>query len=226
MNRIGHPGITRPGASRRRSAAGATRLLFGGRRARPVVALLGAVVLALSTSGCGGDDADTADTGVSADATAENTDPTTAGGEDTEDGGRGDAGTTAPEEGEEPTPGSAGGTAPEDTTRPYVVNFYGEENADGAAEREPANLVLSEHSSLQDVEWSEWNGDRAVGTGRLSGMWCLPDCADQPFDATVTLSEPTDVDGDLYFAAFDLEAPAAEEYRADDLDGERPLQLP
>ncbi|MFX4291527.1 hypothetical protein [Streptomyces bohaiensis] len=222
MTDNGHPGITRPGASRGRRGAAARRLLLGGRRGRPVVALLGAMVLALATSGCGGGEP----TGEAPAETApEHTDPASGGtGEATTgDGGRGEADTPAPGD---PTPGSAGGTAPEDTTRPYVVNFYGEENAEGAAEREPANLVLSEHSSLQEMQWSEWNGDRAVGTGLLSGMWCLPDCADQPFEATVTLSEPTDVAGDVYFAAFDLDAPGAQEYRADDLDGERPLQLP
>ncbi|NJP66007.1 hypothetical protein [Streptomyces spiramenti] len=224
MTYSGHPGITSPGTARRRTAVGARRLLLGGRRARPVVALLGAVVLALSTVGCGGDDTGT---DVSAETTPETPGTTTGGtGEpDTADGGRGDADTSAPAE-QEPTPGSAGGTAAEDTDGPYVVNFYGEENADGAAEREPANLVLSEHSSLQDMEWTEWGADRAVGTGRLSGMWCLPDCADQPFDATVVLSGPTEVDGDVYFAAFDLDAPDAGEFRTDDLDGERPLQLP
>ncbi len=240
MKNTGHRTTTRPGRTARtgRTARPADRTrtarrAFGGPRARAAVAVLGAVALALTTTGCGEDEA--TDRGAGENRPVAGTSPQ----EDTE--APADDTTTDAEDStdEDPATGTADDSDTEDATdrpaqadgadsgdRPYVVNFYGEENADGNPEREPGNLVVSEHSSIQQIEWQEWNGGEAVGTGLLSGIWCLPECMDEPFEATVTLSDPTDVNGDLYFSTFELEAPDADGYVVDDMDGERPLLLP
>lgn len=72
---------------------------------------------------------------------------------------------------------------------PYVINHYGEENADqGRAERSPAHLVLSEFTSAQGLRWKQWDAKKAVATGRLSGTWCLPKCTGTGYPATIELS--------------------------------------
>ncbi|MEU9121271.1 hypothetical protein AB0C96_15695 [Streptomyces sp. NPDC048506] len=108
---------------------------------------------------------------------------------------------------------------------PYVINHYGEENADnGRAERSPANLVLSEFTSVNHVNWEQWGAKHAVGTGRVTGTWCLDTCLDKPLKATVTLSDPKTVHGRKVFTTFTLkltDQPGA--YDAEDLHGKRPL---
>ncbi|MFE3323466.1 hypothetical protein [Streptomyces sp. NPDC059176] len=108
---------------------------------------------------------------------------------------------------------------------PYVVNHYGEENTDaGRAERSPKTLVLSEFTTISDVTWQEWGAERAVGTGGVTGTWCLDACVDQPLKATVTLSDPTSVDGKEVFSAFRLSLTVkAGAYDSEDLRGKRPL---
>ncbi|MFF4774373.1 hypothetical protein ACFY05_16080 [Microtetraspora fusca] len=99
------------------------------------------------------------------------------------------------------------GTAPEavvatSPTAPpvYVNNLYGAEQ--GRDDSRPANLVLSEFSSMSGITWTSWEPDRAVGTGGLSGSWCLPGCTEKPYEATVTLSGVTRVKGTRYFTRF------------------------
>lgn len=108
---------------------------------------------------------------------------------------------------------------------PYVVNHYGEANADvGRAERSPKTLVLSEFTTISGITWREWGAARAVGTGKVTGTWCLQTCADKPLKATVTLSDPEAVGGRKVFSAFVLSLsgrPGA--YDSEDLKGRRPL---
>ncbi|MFE0189360.1 hypothetical protein [Streptomyces sp. NPDC058989] len=108
---------------------------------------------------------------------------------------------------------------------PYVINHYGEENADrGRAERSPAHLVLSEFTSIGKVNWQQWGAKKAVGTGKVTGTWCLDTCLDKPLKATVTLSDPKTVAGRKVFTAFTLKLsgnPGA--YDSEDLHGKRPL---
>ncbi|MFB6438435.1 hypothetical protein ACFCVY_16900 [Streptomyces sp. NPDC056411] len=108
---------------------------------------------------------------------------------------------------------------------PYVINHYGEENADrGRAERNPAHLVLSEFTSINAVDWKKWDAKRAVGTGEVTGSWCLETCMDKPLKATVTLSDPRTVDGRKVYTSFTLKlAGGAGQYDAEDLHGTRPL---
>ncbi|GAB7032471.1 hypothetical protein JCM4914_39320 [Streptomyces platensis subsp. malvinus] len=110
-------------------------------------------------------------------------------------------------------------------TTPYVINHYGEENADkGRAERSPQALVLSEFTSIRGLQWKEWGTKKAVATGKVTGTWCLDTCLDKPLKATVTLSDPKTVNGRKVFSAFTLKlAKGSGTYDSEDLQGKRPL---
>jgi hypothetical protein len=97
----------------------------------------------------------------------------------------------------------------------YVFNFHHAEQ--GRADQRPRDLVLSEFSTMSRVTWSVWGPSRASGTGKLSGMWCLPRCADTPYDATVTLSSVIPVRGKGYFTRYrvSVNLPEAERDGAD-----------
>ncbi|TJZ42812.1 hypothetical protein FCH28_33510 [Streptomyces piniterrae] len=118
----------------------------------------------------------------------------------------------------------AAGTARTNTT-PYVINHYGEENADkGRAERSPQHLVLSEFTAIHDVTWQKWGAKQAVGTGKVTGHWCLDTCLDKPLKATITLSDPKTVNGRKVFSAFTLKLDGKPgTYDSEDLQGKRPL---
>ncbi|MGW0731645.1 hypothetical protein [Streptomyces sp. NPDC002851] len=123
-----------------------------------------------------------------------------------------------------------GATAPEKTTRaaattPYVINHYGEENADtGHAERRPTGLVLSEFTTINHVSWKQWGVKKAVGTGKVTGTWCLDTCLDKPLKATIKLSDPKTVKGKKVYSAFTLKlAGKPGTYDSEDLQGQRPL---
>ncbi|MFE0376969.1 hypothetical protein ACFW1M_15595 [Streptomyces inhibens] len=108
---------------------------------------------------------------------------------------------------------------------PYVINHFGEENADkGRAERSPKNLVLSEFTSINGLNWQQWGAKKAVGTGKVTGTWCLDTCLDKPLKATVTLSDPKTVNGKKVFSTFTLKlAGNPGTYDSEDLRGKRPL---
>ncbi|MCT9931925.1 hypothetical protein N5079_17110 [Planotetraspora sp. A-T 1434] len=107
------------------------------------------------------------------------------------------------------------GTAVATATEVYVLNFYGAEQ--GRADQRPADLVLSEFSTLNKVTWRTWGPTRASGAGNLSGTWCLPHCLDKPYAATVTLSSIVPVKGKGYFARYEITAklPPGEKGKAD-----------
>ncbi|WP_438487913.1 hypothetical protein [Streptomyces sp. S186] len=121
-------------------------------------------------------------------------------------------------------PGHTAGVARTGAT-PYVINHYGEENADkGRAERSPKHLVLSEFTSIHGLQWKEWGAKKAVATGKVTGTWCLDTCLDKPLKATVTLSDPKTVNGRKVFSAFTLKlAKDSGAYDSEDLKGKRPL---
>ncbi|MFF3542274.1 hypothetical protein [Streptomyces platensis] len=114
-------------------------------------------------------------------------------------------------------------TAGADT--PYVMNHYGEENADkGKAERNPANLVLSEFTSAGDLHWKQWDNKKAVATGDVTGMWCLETCQDKPLKATITLSDPKTVHGKKVYSSFTVKLAGGNgAYDSEDLKGKQPL---
>ncbi|MEV7010937.1 hypothetical protein [Streptosporangium sp. NPDC051022] len=104
----------------------------------------------------------------------------------------------------------------------YVINLHG--NEEGVADQRPANLVASEFSTLKGVTWRSWGPERAVGSGKLSGTWCLPGCQTNPYDATITLSKVRKVGDKRYFTRFgitgDFPGPTSP---ADTLNGALPL---
>ncbi|MBO3746910.1 hypothetical protein J5X84_12605 [Streptosporangiaceae bacterium NEAU-GS5] len=107
------------------------------------------------------------------------------------------------------------------TQEVYVFNTYGAE--EGRVDQRPADLVLSEFSTLNSVAWRSWGPTRALGTGKLSGSWCLPECADAPYDATVTLNVVQPVRGKAYFTRYELSAQLPPKQRESaDLEGRLP----
>jgi hypothetical protein len=198
------------------------------RTVRAGVAVLGAVVLGLATTACG-EDGETADDGTAGGAgdtgSAQQSPSPTPAEESEEPGESQEPEETEPPEGSADTGGDDGGEAAAQV-RPFVINFYGEENTGGNPEREPANLVVSEHTSLSSLDWARWDGEQAVASGQLAGIWCMPDCLDDPFDASITLSGPEKINGEVYYTTFEVVAPEAASFQADDLDGERPLARP
>lgn len=185
------------------------------RTVRTAMALCGAVVLALGAVACE-EDLPGADGGTGAGT------PT---GSPAGDEPAGDEATGDEPTGDEATgDGSTGGDA--EAVRPYVVNFFGEANADGAPDQEPGTLVLTEFTTVTDVTWEEWNGTAAIGTGSLSGTWCLPECLENPYPTSVVLSDTGDFGGDPYYTTFLLEPDVAISASPEDLDGVRPLATP
>ncbi|MGW0868646.1 hypothetical protein [Streptomyces sp. NPDC002611] len=120
---------------------------------------------------------------------------------------------------------SASGKVGRVVAAPYVLNHYGEKYADtGHAERRPANLVLSEFTSISKVKWQQWGAKKAVGTGEVTGNWCLETCLDKPLKGTITLSGPKTVNGKKIYAAFTLKLSGQPgTYDFEDLQGKRPL---
>ncbi|WP_432097645.1 hypothetical protein [Streptomyces sp. bgisy100] len=123
---------------------------------------------------------------------------------------------------------SAGETDGMVDTNPYVLNLYGEENADhGDAQRTPKNLVLSEFTSLNKVHWKQWGKGKAVGTADVTGNWCLETCQDKPLRGKVTLSDPKEVGGEMYYSSFTLKlAPGSGHYESEDLNRKHALPTP
>ncbi|MCG5220164.1 hypothetical protein [Streptosporangium sp. KLBMP 9127] len=80
-----------------------------------------------------------------------------------------------------------------------VWNLYGAEQ--GRADERPADLVLSEFTTANRITWRSWGPKTAVGTGAISGTWCLPGCLDKPYPATITLSDTRSG----YFTKFQVE---------------------
>jgi hypothetical protein len=107
-------------------------------------------------------------------------------------------------------------------TQVYVFNTYGAEQ--GRVDQRPPDLVLSEFSTLNTLTWQSWGPTKALGTGKLSGTWCLPGCADAPYDATVTLKSVQPVRGKAYFTRYELRADLPQKQRdSADLDGRLPV---
>ncbi|MEV0422770.1 hypothetical protein AB0I09_31515, partial [Streptosporangium canum] len=122
--------------------------------------------------------------------------------------------------------GAGSGTAVAETgaTAPgpiYVFNLYGAE--EGRADRRPANLVASEFTSLSELTWKRWGPYAAVGTGKLSGTWCMPGCQEEPYTATILLGGTRTVNGKRYFTRFGItgDFPKPEEH-VDTLIGNLP----
>ncbi|WP_062431140.1 hypothetical protein [Herbidospora daliensis] len=99
-----------------------------------------------------------------------------------------------------PTPPSSSTSSAQEV---YVLNFFGDEQ--GSPAQKPADLVISEFSTMNKLLWDKWGPDTAEGRGMLTGSWCLPDCLDQPYDAKITLSTPVGKAGRTYFTSYTIE---------------------
>ncbi|MFE3656194.1 hypothetical protein [Streptomyces sp. NPDC059165] len=52
----------------------------------------------------------------------------------------------------------------------------------------PTGFGITEHASLSELRWRAWGEERVTATGRVSGPWCLPDCSDSGYPASVELT--------------------------------------
>ncbi|MEU9483868.1 hypothetical protein AB0D83_09405 [Streptomyces decoyicus] len=52
----------------------------------------------------------------------------------------------------------------------------------------PTGFALTEFSSVSRLSWRSWGKPKAVATGRVQGMWCIPHCPAHGYPATVELS--------------------------------------
>ncbi|GAA1300027.1 hypothetical protein Psi02_21910 [Planotetraspora silvatica] len=109
------------------------------------------------------------------------------------------------------SPGSATGAEDGAETPIYVLNFHGAE--EGRSDQRPGDLTVSEFSTLNQVVWQSWGPTRAAGAGKLTGTWCLPACMDNPYEATVTLSNVSPVRGKGYFTKYEITARVPEDQR-------------
>lgn len=54
--------------------------------------------------------------------------------------------------------------------------------------RRPTAIGLTEFVTVSELRWGSWGDGTAHATGKLSGMWCLPECGEKPYEVNVTLS--------------------------------------
>ncbi|MFG2529157.1 hypothetical protein [Streptomyces sp. NPDC048516] len=52
----------------------------------------------------------------------------------------------------------------------------------------PTGFALTEFASVSRLSWRSWGQPKAVATGRLSGMFCIPHCPAHGYRATIELS--------------------------------------
>ncbi|MGW6905937.1 hypothetical protein [Streptomyces sp. NPDC054940] len=110
------------------------------------------------------------------------------------------------------------------TATPRVFNYPGEEHTPNPAVRRPARLTLSEFTGIEKVHWKKWGAEKAVGTAKVTGMWCLDTCLDKPLDGVVTLSDPKTVHGKRVYSKFTLKLSGKPgKYDAEDLKGKQAL---
>ncbi|GAA3071953.1 hypothetical protein GCM10017600_23930 [Streptosporangium carneum] len=101
----------------------------------------------------------------------------------------------------------------------YVVAYPGDPL------RRPSRLALDEFNSVTGIRWESWGGESAVGTGELSGMWCLPGCQTTPYRGTITLSGLTWHERAGYYGRFTVSADGLPPGKARELTDRR-LSVP
>ncbi|MEU0659452.1 hypothetical protein [Streptomyces lavendulocolor] len=75
---------------------------------------------------------------------------------------------------------------------------------------------VTEHSTLRRLRWSSWGGETAVATGRLTGMWCIPECG-EGFPASVELTGLLRLENVGYYTRASVRAPGVRPDSAEDL---------
>ncbi|MBR8745369.1 hypothetical protein DSY14_27370 [Nocardiopsis sp. MG754419] len=82
-----------------------------------------------------------------------------------------------------------------------VRNFHGDEQ--GFDDQRPEEYVATEFTTFTDMEWDQWDERRARGEGEILGTWCMDQgCQDDPYDITVELGDPVEIDGTSYFSTY------------------------
>lgn len=97
----------------------------------------------------------------------------------------------------------------------YVVAYMGDPL------QRPSRLALDEFNAMARIRWESWGGGSAVGSGELSGMWCLPQCLAEPYRATITLSGLTWRERAGYYGRFTVRAEGLPADRAGELTDRR-----
>ncbi|MEU8780936.1 hypothetical protein [Streptomyces sp. NPDC048637] len=89
----------------------------------------------------------------------------------------------------------------------------------------PTGFALTEFSSVDRLSWRSWGAAKAVATGRLRGMWCIPHCPAQGYPATVELSRLQNRENVSYYTRATVRSSHLPPDGADDLSSVR-LPLP
>ncbi|MGH4029774.1 hypothetical protein ACQB60_12645 [Actinomycetota bacterium Odt1-20B] len=84
-------------------------------------------------------------------------------------------------------------------------------DAMGQPLQRPLVVGLTEAVSMSGLSWKDWGGPTARATGKLSGSWCIPGCAKNPYDATLTLSGLEQQERVAYYRRATVEAKNPEE---------------
>ncbi|QSB04372.1 hypothetical protein [Natronoglycomyces albus] len=58
--------------------------------------------------------------------------------------------------------------------------------------QEPSSLNLQYTVHAGELEWFMWGPDTAMATGQITGKWCIPECHDSPYEATIILCDVQD----------------------------------
>ena len=83
----------------------------------------------------------------------------------------------------------------------YVLNLHGDE--EGFDDRRPEDYVATEFTTFTDMDWGEWDEERAVGEGEVLGTWCMDqNCQDDPYDIEIELGDPVEAEGSWYFSTY------------------------
>ena len=183
-------------------------------------AVVGAAVLGLTATACGGNDEDSAKVAEASLPAASSSGPRETGA----------VPTASPEESSAAPSGEASDEASPSasaSTRPFVLSQDEEPQAKDA-DRRPDKLVLSEFTTIDRITWKQWRDAEATGSGQVTGTWCLETCQDKPLKGTVTLTDPKTVNGKRYFSAYTLTLAdgTKKAYDTEDLNGKRALATP
>jgi hypothetical protein len=89
----------------------------------------------------------------------------------------------------------AGAAAGKKAGETKIADAYASDVTGGDLTEKPSEIILGNHSQLEEITWSEWGADLAVGSGTLFRIVeCDPSCAEDPGErlpATVKAWEPT-----------------------------------
>lgn len=97
------------------------------------------------------------------------------------------------------------------------ADAYAPQVTGGQLTEQPSEIVLSNHTQLEEISWSESGGDVAIGSGTLFRIVaCEPSCAEDPGErvpATIKAWEPTfNPDSIRYYSKLTVEPSSGEKF--------------